>query len=592
MPNYGLVINGKYDPMSYAEYAKPFEDYSKAYSAMADAFDSLELQANQWEKLADSAKDQAQYNQYKSYANDLRSAAQDLADNGLSVKTRGQVSKLRQRYAKEIKPIEDAYALREEEQKLQRQAKMQNPTIMFSRDAYDTGLGAYMAGVPEMQTYSGALLRESVQSAAKNLAREAREELIKNGKSSPWYTILGGQYYEKAIKTGLTADDVMSVMIDPNTGELNPIASPYLAKMIDTAIGQSGMRDWGNWNDLKEQAYNYAFNGAWDAIGQVEYKNLANRQWDLNHKDSGQPTMNFPAINPVNIYTTRQKSEDEQTVIDIAGFFDEEGKLTDEGINTILGKNHKLNNNKYSVNDKKYPYMTEEKMGHLDNKYFNSLYRLAKRTEPDLTKEQFAKRIDTDLGGVKRLWEELKYNNPYAQYNANELTEYNYHLDPTEQKNYKTLIRSKEGIYKADFDTENNVWKSTGETLKMSDLLSNNYTITDVNFGKYGATLLVQGPDGTQEYIMPTGINPTAEARRDIRVQGAYKYAEALTSGKALKWNPDTQTYELTNTDLTEEEIAQYQAAMNQFLSEAYQYQAQIGFVNKTEPSKYTPIAY
>lgn len=587
MPNYGLVINGKYNPMSYEDYAKPFEDYSKAYSIMADAYDALEVQANQWEKLADSAKDQAQYNQYKNYANDLRTAAQDLADNGLSVKTRGQVSKLRQRYAKEIKPIEDAYTLREEEQKLQRQAKMQNPTIMFSRDAYDTGLGAYMAGVPEMQTYSGALLRESVQSAAKNLAREAREELIKNGKSSPWYTILGGQYYEKAIKTGLTADDVMSVMVDPNTGELNPNASPYLAKMIDTAIRQSGMRDWSNWNDLKEQAYNYAFNGAWDAIGQVEYKNLANRQWDLNHRDSGQPTMKFPAINPVNIYTTRQRSTDEKLVAEGSSMFNDKGELTNTAKAQLLGTNTWINTNTVGSPT---TGATGKDIDYNPSDYFKSLYKVAKINEPDLTENDFIERIKTDHGYIKTLYEALKYNNPYAQYNANELTEYNYHLDPTEQKNYKTLISG--DIYKADFDTERNVWKSTGETLKMSDLLSNDYTITDVNFGKYGTTLKVQGPDGTQEYIMPTGINPTAETRRDIRVQGAYKYAEALTSGKALKWNPDTQTYELTNTDLTEEEIAQYQAAMNQFLSEAYQYQAQIGFVNKTEPSKYTPIAY
>lgn len=588
MPNYGLVINGKYNPMSYEDYAKPFEDYSKAYSIMADAYDALEVQANQWEKLADSAKDQAQYNQYKNYTNDLRTAAQDLADNGLSVKTRGQVSKLRQRYAKEIKPIEDAYTLREEEQKLQRQAKMQNPTIMFSRDAYDTGLGAYMAGVPEMQTYSGALLRESVQSAAKNLAREAREELIKNGKSSPWYTILGGQYYEKAIKTGLTADDVMSVMVDPNTGELNPNASPYLAKMIDTAIRQSGMRDWSNWNDLKEQAYNYAFNGAWDAIGQVEYKNLANRQWDLNHRDSGQPTMNLPAINPVNIYTTKQKTQDEQVLVDSEEFF-EDGKVTNKGINKILDRSLEIKSKPNTFYGGEI-IITERTKENRNNKYYDTYYRIAKALDPNMNETLFSEKIKQDPTYAKSLYDALKYANPYAQYNANELTEYNYHLDPTEQKNYKTLIKG--DLYKADFDTENNVWKSTGETLKMSDLLSNDYTITDVNFGKYGTTLKVQGPEGTQEYIMPAGINPTAEARRDERLQGAYKYAEALTSGKTLKWNPNTRTYELTNTDLTKGEIAQYQAAMTQFLSEAYQYQAQIGFVNKTEPSKYTPIAY
>lgn len=586
MPNYGLVIDAKYNPMSYADYAKPFEDYSKAYSAMTDAFDSLELEANQWEKLANSSKDAAQYVQYKKYADDLRNAAQSLADNGLSVKTRGQISNLRQRYSKEIKPIADAYALREEEQKLQRQAKIQNPTIMFSRDAYDTGLGAYMSGVPELQTYSGALLRESVSSAAKNLAKEAREELIKNGKNSYWYQILGGEYYEKAIKTGLTADDVMSAMIDPKSGKIKDTANPYLAKMIDTAIAQSGMRDWSNWESLKEQAYNYAFNGAWDAIGQVDYKNLARRQWDID-RSGRQESTNLLTINPVNIYSTRQRSVDEKLVAEGSNMFNNKGELTDTAKTQLLGTNTWVNANTVGSPTIGLP---SKDIDYNPSDYFKSLYRVAKINEPNLTKDDFIERIKTDHGYVKTLYETLKNDNPYAQFNANELHEYNYPLSQTEQKHYKDLIKG--DVYKADFDTENNVWKSIGETLKMSDLLSDKYTITDVNFGKYGTTLLIQGPDGTQEYMMPAGINPTAENRRDSRIQAAYIYAQALQKNKALKYNPTSKAYELTDNDLTEEDYINYQNAMNKMLTEAYQYQATIGFTNTTETTKHKPIVY
>lgn len=586
MPNYGLVIDAKYNPMSYADYAKPFEDYSKAYSAMTDAFDSLELEANQWEKLANSSKDAVQYAQYKKYADDLRNAAQSLADNGLSVKTRGQISNLRQRYSKEIKPIADAYALREEEQKLQRQAKIQNPTIMFSRDAYDTGLGAYMSGVPELQTYSGALLRESVSNAAKNLAKEAREELIKNGKNSYWYQILGGEYYEKAVKTGLTADDVMSAMIDPKSGKIKDTANPYIAKMIDTAIAQSGMRDWSNWKSLKEQAYNYAFNGAWDAIGQVDYKNLARRQWDID-RSGRQESANLLTINPVNVYSTRQRSVDERLVAEGSNMFNNKGELTATAKTQLLGTNTWINANTVGSPT---TGATGKDIEYNPSDYFKSLYRVAKINEPNLTKDDFIERIKTDHGYVKTLYETLKNDNPYAQFNANELHEYNYPLSQTEQKHYKDLIGG--DLYKADFDTENNVWKSTGETLKLEDLLSDKYTITDVNFGKYGTTLLIQGPDKKQEYIMPVGINPTAENRRDSRIQAAYIYAQALQKNKALKYNPTSKTYELTDNDLTEEDYINYQNAMNKMLTEAYQYQATIGFTNTTETTKHKPIVY
>ena len=57
MPNYGLVVNSSYNPLSYEQYAAPFRDYAKVYNESADAYDTLEMQANVWEKLAESEKD-------------------------------------------------------------------------------------------------------------------------------------------------------------------------------------------------------------------------------------------------------------------------------------------------------------------------------------------------------------------------------------------------------------------------------------------------------------------------------------------------------------------------------------------------------
>ena len=46
MPNYGLVINSTYNPMSFADYAAPFEKYASVYKEMADTYDALEMEAN------------------------------------------------------------------------------------------------------------------------------------------------------------------------------------------------------------------------------------------------------------------------------------------------------------------------------------------------------------------------------------------------------------------------------------------------------------------------------------------------------------------------------------------------------------------
>ena len=141
MPNYGLVINSTYNPMSYEQYVAPFREYAQVYNQMADAYDALEVEANQWERLAKSQKDQDAYKIYQKYANDLRSAANDLAENGLSTKTRGTISQMKRRYSSEIKPMEDAYNYIQEKIKIQEQIKAKNPNIIFDNDfSKDVGI--------------------------------------------------------------------------------------------------------------------------------------------------------------------------------------------------------------------------------------------------------------------------------------------------------------------------------------------------------------------------------------------------------------------------------------------------------------------
>ena len=308
MPNFGLVVTPTFNPMSYEQYVQPFKDYAEIYNKISDAYDALEMEANKWEKLANSSIDTVQYQQYKKYADDLRLAASDLAENGLNHKTRSTLSNLRNRYTKEIQPISDAYTLREEERKMQRHAKLQHPDIMFNRDATNTGLSAYMAGIPELQTYNGEMLTKYTAAAAKNLANEVRENLIKDGKKSGWYHILGDKYYEKALRTGLTADEVISTLYDSETGEIKEGANPYLRKILDTAIIQSGMTDWSNWEELKDRAYTYAGMGLWESIGKVDYKHLA----DPDYKSGDNNEIIYNPINPVAIYTQRQRNEDEK----------------------------------------------------------------------------------------------------------------------------------------------------------------------------------------------------------------------------------------------------------------------------------------
>lgn len=583
MPNYGLVVTPQYNPMSYEQYARPFEQYAQVYNQMADAYDTLEMEANQWEKLANSDIDAPQYQQYKKYADDLRAAANALSEQGLNPKTRGIVSQMRKRYAGEIKPISDAYTLREEERKMQKQARLQHPDIMFSRDATTTGLSAYMAGTPELQTYNGEMLTRYTANAAKNLAKEAREELIKDGKKSGWYHILGDKYYEKAIRTGLTADEVMSALYDPTTGNIKDAANPYLRKMLDDAILQSGMPNWSNWEDIKDRAYTYAGMGLWESIGQVDYKNLA----DPGYKSGSSDDLSYNPINPVAIYTQRDRSDDEKAIneIESKGYIDSTGKLTQKAIDKILTPVQ--NPSPVTTGGTGGASRTNPEQNITESDLFKTLYRWAQKDKSDITKEQFKNAVRSNPAYVSALYNKMKTDNPFSKYDANEAYEYNYHLNSSEQSNFKNIIRG--DLYEVTFDKETNSWKDTGDKLNHSDLRNNDYTVTDVNFGMYGNTILVNTPDGIKEYRMPSNINPTAETSRDNAVQAAYLYGTALNSGRALKYDTNSKRYVLSDTPLTEEEFLQYQTQKALWELEAYKHTSMIGFTNKNKGVEYKP---
>lgn len=583
MPNFGLVVTPTFNPMSYEQYVQPFKDYAEIYNKISDAYDALEMEANKWEKLANSSIDTVQYQQYKKYADDLRLAASDLAENGLNHKTRSTLSNLRNRYTKEIQPISDAYTLREEERKMQRHAKLQHPDIMFNRDATNTGLSAYMAGIPELQTYNGEMLTKYTAAAAKNLANEVRENLIKDGKKSGWYHILGDKYYEKALRTGLTADEVISTLYDSETGEIKEGANPYLRKILDTAIIQSGMTDWSNWEELKDRAYTYAGMGLWESIGKVDYKHLA----DPDYKSGDNNEIIYNPINPVAIYTQRQRNEDEKAIneFESKGYISTSGKLTKKAIDEILKPIHNPNPVTSGGTGGASRITTEQNES--DSDLFNIVYRWAQKDKPDISKEQFRNAVQNNPDYVVALYNRMKEDNPFSKYDANKSYEYNYHLDSSEQSNFKNLVRG--DLYEVDFDSESNSWKDTGNKLSHKDFISTNYTVTDINFGMYGNTILVNTPDGIKEYRMPTNINPTAETSRDNAVKAAYLYGAALNEGKALVYDNTSGRYVLSNKPLTPAEIMQYQAEKANWELKAYQYNSQIGFTNKSKTVEYKP---
>lgn len=263
MPNYGLVVTPTYDPMSYADYAKPFEDYAKAYEAMAGAYDALEMEANQWEKLAGSDKDAPQYQQYKNYANDIRALASELATKGLSQKTRGDVSTMRQRYAGEIKPIEDAFNYR---QKMAEEQRKLNPngTKIFDVDYSNVGLGYIMqnpnAGYRQVDL---PLVTKEVADVMSNY----KQVLMNSGQ---WGKTNVSGLLERIETYGLQPEDIAVILYGEGSKQDNDLYK-QIRDVVNRAYNDTGVESWGD-NSKSEAVYNAALQGVYYGLGTGKVK--------------------------------------------------------------------------------------------------------------------------------------------------------------------------------------------------------------------------------------------------------------------------------------------------------------------------------
>ena len=107
MPNYSFVIDSSFRPFSFDEMLKPWSIYSNAYEKVEDTYNEYMKKADTFKYLADETADDPKARAiYEGYANDLRSQAEDLAKNGLSIANRRALTSLKQRYQGEIGQLE------------------------------------------------------------------------------------------------------------------------------------------------------------------------------------------------------------------------------------------------------------------------------------------------------------------------------------------------------------------------------------------------------------------------------------------------------------------------------------------------------
>lgn len=600
MANYSLVINSQFKPFSYQEMLAPTLMATQAHQELENQYGELATKASVWEEMANEQTDPYAYKMYKTYANDLEEQAGQLAREGLNAASRRDMLNMRARYSKEITPIEQAYTTRQKQAEQQQQALLQDPTLMLSRRASTTSLDDYIRN-PQLayEAYSGKLITAQAASAASALAKEMQE------KPRKWRSILGNSYYETMMQKGFSSQAVLQAIQD------NPNAAPQLTRIIEDAINSSGVRNWGDQATIA-RAIDYAKQGLWSAVGETQYQTLDNWRAKMAEQEAmqkraekraaarqaaeqRQAQLNNLAINPLNIYSSRELSKDEKRYKEnmkrYSKYFykDSHGQVR----MTYAGWEE--------YNRNATPRVTSAGSGSGTSRLMNvetQMQNGSKKFTPT-TFRQFMDNLGAykvtkgkwQPGNLGNVWS--KYVNSSAgrtsRYDATRVTEYDYPIASAQQGDMKDAIMTAGrglSLKEVDYDSKSKKFKDTGEEITMEDLKGDKYKVTATRFSPYGTTVMIQDDKGNvRRYRMPAGINTTNEQNRDRAMAAANQWQHVVSTGQYT--DARGNVHQATPDEIT---YAQQQYANS--IQQAYLFHSQLGVQNKTKEQEFNPYGY
>lgn len=590
MSNYSLVVNSQFKPFSYQEMLAPTLMATQAHQELENQYGELATKASVWEEMANEQTDPYAYKMYKTYANDLEEQAGQLAREGLNAASRRDMLNMRARYSKEITPIEQAYTTRQKQAEQQQQALLQDPTLLLSRRASTTSLDDYIRN-PQLayEAYSGKLITAQAASAASALAKEMQE------KPRKWRSILGNSYYETMMQKGFSSQAVLQAIQD------NPNAAPQLTRIVEDAINSSGVRNWGDQATIA-RAIDYAKQGLWSAVGETQYQTLDNWRAKMAAQEAmqiraekraaarqaaeqRQAQLNNLAINPLNIYSSRELSKDEKK-------YKEDMKRYSKYFYKENGQWKMKYAGWKEYNRNATPIVTSAGSGSGTARLMNVETQMQNGSKK-FTPTAFRQFMD-NLGAYKVTkgnWQPGNLGNVWSRYvnssagrtsryDATRVTEYDYPIAGAQQGDMKDAIMTAGrglSLKEVDYDSKSKKFKDTGEEITMEDLKNDKYKVTATRFSPYGATVMIQDDKGNvRRYRMPAGINTTNEQNRDRAMAAANQWQHVVSTGQytdargnAHQATPDEITY------------AQQQYANS--IQQAYLFHSQLGVQNKTK---------
>lgn len=599
MANYSLVINSQFKPFSYQEMLAPTLMATQAHQELENQYGELATKASVWEEMANEQTDPYAYKMYKTYANDLEEQAGQLAREGLNAASRRDMLNMRARYSKEITPIEQAYTARQKQAEEQQRALLQDPTLMLSRRASTTSLDDYIRN-PQLayESYSGKLITAQAASAASALAKEMQE------KPRKWRSILGNSYYETMMQKGFSSQAVLQAIQD------NPNAAPQLTRIVGDAINSSGVRNWGDQATIA-RAIDYAKQGLWSAVGETQYQTLGNWRAKMAEQEAmqiraekraaarkaeelKQARLDNLAINPLNIYSSRDLSKDEKKYKDALKSYSQYFYKDANGRIKMTWKGWQ------EYNRNATPRVSSSASGSGTARLMNVETQM-QGGRREFTSTAFRTFMDSigakningwQPGNLGNVWGRYVTDSPAAKtarYDATRVTEYDYPIASAQQGDMKDAIMTAGrglSLKEVDYDSKSKQFKDTGEEITMEDLKSDKYKVTATRFSPYGTTVMIQDDKGNvRRFRMPAGINTTNEQNRDRAMAAANQWQQVVNTGQYTDARGNVH-------QATPDEITYAQQQYAQAIQQAYLFHSQLGVQNKTKEQEFNPYGY
>lgn len=227
MSNYSYVIDSSFQPFSMQEMLVPFSAYKDAFEKSEEQYNELSDKSDKFKYLSETLPEGSKARQlYEGYANDLRTQAEDLAHNGLTMGNRRALTSLKRRYQGEIGRLMQADEAMREEKKLRQTLNAQDSSRLYAIDNLD--IDAFLDGnTPNMYSVSGNELY--TRGAVAGKAASSRIYNIDGTQKT-----LGGYYLDFAQSVGYNPAKMRAFAE-------NAANIPELAMMADAILEERGV---------------------------------------------------------------------------------------------------------------------------------------------------------------------------------------------------------------------------------------------------------------------------------------------------------------------------------------------------------------